>query len=68
MDTKTPQLTIEKPFALFHQETDRSGDPKFIYIGTDKAKAFDQLMKYEGYFDSGTLHIEYASEYKEDEK
>lgn len=50
---------IDKPFVLY---SDQSGKPDIIYIGSDKAAAFDALMVFKSieYFDSNNLHMEYA--------
>lgn len=34
------------PFAIFHQYSDRSNKPEMIYVGIDKAAAFDALWKF----------------------
>jgi hypothetical protein len=60
----TTGLTIEKPFVLYTRETDGSG-LAFIYIGSDKAKALDELLNFDGYFDSSTIHIEFQCEYQD---
>lgn len=33
-------------FCIYHQYSDRSNKPEFIYAGTDKAEAFDALWKF----------------------
>ena len=46
-------------FTLYRHYSDGSGQPDFIYMGCDKAKAFDALMDYakREYFDSNNLKL-----------
>lgn len=61
----TNNLTNGKPFALYKTYTDGSGQPVMIYIGSDKAEAFDALMAFakKDYFDVYQLRVEQTSEY-----
>lgn len=52
-------------FALYYNYSDGSAKPEMIYIGNDKAEAFDALIGYgkQSYFDSYGLTISHSQGY-----
>lgn len=48
----------DKAFVLYHEYADNSGQATIVYVGSDKAAAFDALMNRDEYWSLNELYIE----------
>ena len=60
----TQEKCSMRNFVIYHQYSDNSAAPEFIYIGDDKSMGLDSIFKFakEKYFDSNSLKIKYSDE------
>lgn len=59
MDMVTGAAQMGRSFVLYNMVRGMS-KPDIIYVGTDKAEAFDALMGYKDFYSSDSLKIEYS--------
>ncbi len=49
--------TKDTSFVVWHDYSDHSGGAEIIYVGTDKAAAFDALMECDGCWSLSEIYI-----------